>query len=112
MNKFTEVYNKIIAEANEAFAQPTPEKLYKWEITFRMQDENGEWKGGNKRTVIAPTQVSACLKFKDLFTDEENARIDPKVLWLIKGLLLKKKPQDGHGHNIKLIMKRKNNFNF
>ena len=86
MDKFTEVYNKIIAEANEAFAQPIPEKLYKWEITFRMQDENGEWKGGNKRTVIAPTQVSACLKFKDLFTDEENARIDPKGLMVNKGL--------------------------
>ena len=93
MDKFTEVYNKIIAEANEAFTPPIPEKLYKWEITFRMQDENGEWKGGNKRTVIAPTQVSACLKFKDLFTDEENARIDPKGLMVNKGLASKEEAE-------------------
>lgn len=82
MNKFEEVYRKIIAEANEA---AIPEKLFKWEITFRMKDENGEWKGGNKRTVIAPTQVCAILKFQDLFSDEENARIDPKGFMVNKG---------------------------
>ena len=82
MNKFNEVYAKIIAEANETYF---PEKLFKWEIRFRMKDENGEWKGGNKRTVIAPTLVCACLKFQDLFTDEENDRIDPKGVAINKG---------------------------
>lgn len=83
MNTFEQVYRKLIAEANET---PVPKKLYKWEITFRMKDENGEWKGGNKRTVIAPTQICAILKFKDLFTDEENDRIDSNSLMVNKGL--------------------------